>query len=251
MIHVALTERQMNVAVREAAGGAAAEADAVERAICDRRAVRAFLPRPVSRALLEDVLRVAAASPSNSNTQPWRVIAVAGGARDALVRDLLDAHATAPDAHAAEHPPYAGMSAAHEGRRRAFGAGFYGHLGISRDDHAARRGRLALNLRFFDAPVGLVIALDRSLGPAAWLDLGLFLQTLMLAAHARGLGTCAQISLAAYHRVMRRHLPLAEGEVVACGMSLGYPDPAATVNRFRTDREPVQVFATLLGFDDA
>jgi nitroreductase len=130
-----------------------------------------------------------------------------------------------------------------------FGASYYAALGIDRNDASARKRQSGRNFEFFGAPVGLIFSLDCRLTPHSWLDCGLFIQNVMLAARARGLDTCPQVSFVRYQSIIAKHLGLGEDDAVVCGMSLGYADLSAPVNALDMQREPVERIATLLGFD--
>jgi nitroreductase len=140
------------------------------------------------------------------------------------------------------------LPAACRARQEDFGRRYYQALGIDRADVAARTRQTARNLLFFDAPVGLVLTIDAALKPHSWLDCGLFLQNLMLAAHARGLATCPQVTFARYQPVIAAALGLGAQERVVCGVSLGRADEAAPVNRMAMPRDDWQAFSTLRGF---
>lgn len=219
-------------------------------ALRTRRSVRGFLPDPVTRDVVEAVLADAARSPSAGNTQPWQVYVCAGPARERLSRELLAAHAADDGSHAEEYPYY--PSQWHEpylGRRRRVGKDLYGLLDVARGDTDAMARQYGRNYAFFGAPVGLFFTLDRRLdGQSAWLDLGMYLHGVMLAALAHGLDTCAQQAFARYHRIVRAHLDIPEREVVVCGMSLGRADAGDPANRLETVREPVSAFARFSGF---
>ncbi len=218
--------------------------DSVLRA---RRSLRAFTAEPVPRALLEALLDVAASAPSNSNTQPWQVHALAGTPKEALSAALLVAfhEGTLPPSR---HFPDA-LPAAYAQRQQDFGARYYQSLGIDVADTAGRARQTARNFDFFGAPVGLIFTIDRRLAPHSWLDLGLLVQNVMIAATARGLGTCPQVSFARFHPVIAEHLALGEHELTACGMSLGYPMREAAVNRIDMPRRAVQEFVRFDGFE--
>lgn len=220
----------------------------VDAAIVARRAVRAFLPTEVPAALVEQLLDVAARAPSGTNMQPWRCHVVRGARRKALCDALLEAHDQgAGEAEYAYYPsplPEPFLS-----RRRKLGWDLYGLLGIARGETARMHAQHARNLTFFDAPVGLIFTIDRRLQIGSWLDYGMFLQSFMIAAAARGLATCPQAAFAPYHATIRRILPVPEEDVVVCGMALGHADADAPVNRLDTVREPARSFATFLGFD--
>ena len=223
----------------------AAATAAVEAALLSRRSVRAFLPTPVPRPTIERILAVAARAPSGTNTQPWKVHVLTGGARDALVRDLLAAFDDPVQREAAQEEyayyPERWVSP-YIDRRRKVGWDLYGLLGIARTDKARMHEQHARNYRFFDAPVGLMFTIDRALAQGSWLDYGMFLQAVMIAARAHGLDTCPQAAFTPFHRIVAAHLGLPDGEMLVCGMSLGHADPQAPENALETEREPVQRF---------
>jgi nitroreductase len=128
-------------------------------------------------------------------------------------------------------------------RRRKLGLDMYQLLGIGKGDKARMHEQFGRNYRFFDAPVGMIFTIDRSLAQGSWLDYGTFLQSVMVAARGRGLDTCPQQAFARFHRIIQRELDIPAAEMVVCGMSLGYADPQAPVNRLVSDREPVSAFA--------
>lgn len=220
---------------------------AVEAAITSRRSVRAFLPTPVPRALVEHLLDVAARAPSGTNMQPWRAYVLTGEPKRRLSEALVAEHlaGTPEEAEYAYYPheffePYLS-------RRRKVGWDLYGLLGIRRGEAERMRRQHARNFEFFGAPVGIIFTIDRRLAIGSWLDYGMFLQNVMVAARAHGLDTCPQAAFARRHRTIRRHLPIPEGEAVVCGMSLGYADPDAPENALVTERAPAREFATFLG----
>ncbi len=218
---------------------------AVDTAITGRRSLRAFLPTPVPRELVEQILAVAARSPSGTNTQPWRVHVLTGAAKEALSRDILAAFDD-PVERARHSEPYAyyptEWRSPYIERRRKVGWDLYSLLGIAKTDKAAMHAQHARNYRFFDAPVGLMFTIDRVMQQGSWLDYGMFLQSLMVAARARGLDTCPQAAFTQFHRIIAQHLKLGPDEILVCGMSLGHADPAAVANQLVTEREPVAAF---------
>jgi nitroreductase len=219
---------------------------AVDAAITSRRSVRAFLPTPVPRQTLVDILQVASRAPSGTNTQPWKVSVLTGESKAALSKKILAAHDDPAERarHSDEYayypttwqPPYID-------RRRKIGWDLYSLLGIGKTDKERMHAQHGRNYAFFDAPVGLIFSIDRILEQGSWLDYGMFLQNVMIAARARGLDTCPQAAFMQYHRIITEHLALPAGEMVVCGMSLGHADPAAVENTLVTEREPVAGFA--------
>lgn len=223
-------------------------AQAMDAAMRARKSTRAFRPKAVSRQQVEEILMIAGSAPSNSNTQPWQVYVLAGERKRALSDALLAAN-TANSLPLFAHFPDP-LPPACAGRQDDFGARYYRALGIDRTDMAARARQTGRNFAFFDAPVGLIFTIDASLKPHSWLDYGLFVQSVMLAATARGLATCPQVSFARYQPVIAQQLQLLAGQAVVCGMSLGYADESAAVNNLGMPREPLDKLVTLLGFDD-
>ena len=219
----------------------------VDEAIRSRKAVRAFLPKPVAKALIEELLEVARHAPSNSNTQPWLVHVLEGEPKRLLSAMLLASHERDDLPHSRHFP--AELPSACQPRQADFGKRYYQSLGIDRSDSDARYRQTGRNYLFFDAPVGLIFTIDRRLTSHSWLDYGLFLQTLMLAARARGLDTCPQVSFVRHEPVLREFLELPPEQTVVCGMSLGYADPTAALNALELPRESIGGFTTFRGFE--
>lgn len=219
----------------------------IDGVIRSRRTVRAFRPDPVPRSVLVEILEVARMAPSTFNTQPWRVYLLAGNAKRALSNAILQAHAenSQPAFSPFPEPPLADGAT----RQNDFGRRYYSALGIDRNNMAARARQTGRNFLFFDAPIGLIFTIHAALTKHSWLDYGLFLQNFMLAAQARGLATCPQVSFVRYQLVIAEELHLASEEVVVCGMSLGYADDQAAVNKLEMPREPLERFACWQGFD--
>ncbi len=222
----------------------------VEDAVTGRQSIRAYLPKPVPLELVGRLLTIAGRAPSGSNIQPWNVVVLTGGAKDALCGELVALHEAGDDGSW----PYQYYSDVWRepwlARRRACGWGLYGTLGIPKGDREASRAFQRQNYRFFGAPVGMIFSIDRELALGAWIDYGMFLQSIMVAARSFGLETCAQAAFCVYHDVLHSRLAIPRSEMIVCGMALGYPDPAAVVNSFRTERESVDAFARFLSSED-
>jgi nitroreductase len=220
----------------------------VEAAIATRRSVRAFLPTPVRRELIERILDIAARAPSGTNMQPWRVHVLMGEPKERLSAALVRAHAEGAP-HGAEYKYYPDQFfEPYLARRRKVGWDLYGLLGIARGETARMQAQHARNLVFFDAPVGMIFTIDRRLEIGSWLDYGIFLGNVMTAARGHGLHTCAQAAFAPFHATIRRELGLDAEEVVVCGLSIGYEDTAAPENQLRTERVPARDFASFRGW---
>lgn len=223
------------------------EAQAVDRAITSRRAVRAFLPTPVDPALVRHLLQVAAQSPSGTNMQPWQVRVIGPQAR-ARLEPALIAALDSPDLPPAEEYRYypETFREPYQSRRRKVGWDLYGLLGVKKGDIEGMKRQTAANLRFFDAPVALMVTIDRDLEIGSWLDLGMFVQSILIAAQGHGLNSCPQAIFARFHSVVRRELAIPDTEIIVCGIAIGHADPDAPANRLVPEREPVEAFTTWL-----
>jgi nitroreductase len=222
----------------------------LEDALARRRSVRAFRPDPVPLALVRELLETATRAPSGTNVQPWKVHVVAGEVRRRLEREVLAHRETRPADVLAEFPRLSKRKEPYLSRMRRLGKDMYTLLGIPKGDEAANWRQWGRNYQFFDAPVGLIFTIDKDLDAMSFLDTGLFIQTFMLAAKARGLDTCPQGAWNSFWTVTRRVLNVPEDEYIVCGVSLGYADEHAPVNRLVAEREPIDSFATFHGFDD-
>lgn len=221
-------------------------AQTVTQALETRRSMRAYLPDPVPDDTIGTILQTAARAPSGTNTQPWNVYVLRGQQRVDLSAEILAAFQSG-DAPAFEYDYYPPQwRDPYLARRRANGWGLYGALGIEkgqRDKMQAQHGR---NYLFFDAPVGLIFTIDRDLEIGSWLDFGMFLQSVMVAAREHGLDTCAQQAFAQYHAIIQARLSIPPEQMIICGMALGYADMSAPENHYHTPREPLQVFTTFI-----
>ncbi len=238
-----------SIAAALAAPVTPASTAAVDAAIVSRRSIRAFLPTPVPRSVIEDILAVAARAPSGTNTQPWQVHVLTGAALQALADDIVAVHNN-PEERATHSEEYAyyptQWQSPYIDRRRKVGWDLYSLLGISKTDKARMHAQHGRNYAFFNAPVGLMFTIDRVMEKGSWLDYGMFLQNVMVAARARGLDTCPQAAFTQFHRIIARHLQLPDTQMLVCGMSLGHADPAAIENTLITEREPVAGFTRFL-----
>lgn len=222
---------------------------AVDAAITSRRSIRAFLDKPVAREDIARILDVAARAPSGTNTQPWKVHVLTGAARERLSQAILAAYADPEqaDAHHEEYPYYPReWVSPYVDRRRKVGWDLYSLLGLTRDNKAGMAAQHARNYVFFDAPVGMIFTIDRIMEQGSWLDYGMFLQNIMVAARARGLDTCPQAAFTQYHRIIATELGLPASEMVVCGMALGWADPDRIENTLETEREPSHVFTRFM-----
>lgn len=221
----------------------------VDHAIVTRQSVRAFLPTPVPRETVEKILQLASRAPSGTNTQPWKAVVLTGAAKERLSDAILAVYNDAEQRkqHTEEYAYYPTQWVdPYLARRRKIGWDLYGLLQIGREDKAKMHAQHGRNYVFFNAPVGIIFTIDRILEQGSWLDFGMFLQNVMVAARARGLDTCPQAAFTQFHRVIARELQLPETEMVVCGMSLGYADMSKIENELVTEREPVSGFTRFI-----
>ncbi len=220
----------------------------VQDVLLSRHSVRRFLPKPVSKEQIYTLLELASHAPSSSNMQLWRVYVLQGQAKERLSDSVVKAFRDPDQSKYTREVIYSGeIKPLYIKRHEEMSHAFYGSLGLSESDLPSLLAQIEQNYRFFGAPVGLILTTDRTMQQPAWLDCGLFLQSLMLTAQAMGLATCAQGSFCSYHQVVREELNLPEDEMVVCGVSLGYEDKNAVENQFRSTRVPLSDFVTFIG----
>jgi len=221
--------------------------ETLERLLHQRHSIRAYLPAPVPEALLHEVLTLARRAPSGANLQPGSFIAVQGEVRRALSADLVQAwrdDRQEPEDYSYFPQP---MPMALKRRQIAAAKALYDSVGVSREDAAGRDAQFARNFHFFDAPVALVVTIPHHMGSGCYMDLGMALYGLMLAAQSKGLSTCAIGALASYPSLIRQHLSLERTDSIVCGLAMGYADPDAPVNRTRTERLALDAFFKTVG----
>ena len=228
----------------------------LDDAIASRRSVRAFLPKAVSQQTVGRILEMASRAPSGTNIQPWKVHVLVGAARADLISAIMTARqaegvtGTKPkvDPKDPKAAPSRRWAEPYLSRRRKIGWDLYGLLEIEKGDKRAMWRQHSRNYEFFDAPIGLMFVIDSDLEKPAWLDLGMFMQNVMLAARLEGLDTCPQGAWLHYADLVHGTLGLGEGERIASGMALGYADPDAPENTLITERVEVDDFARFRGF---
>lgn len=216
-------------------------------AIKTRISTRAFLDKPVTKGQVQEILDIARWAPSGGNLQPWRVHVVMGAGRNRLieaVKKAIQDNPLADESEIAVYPPK--LPSPWRDRRYEVGEAMYVQLGISREDKPARIAHLMRNYEFFDAPVGLFFSLDRQFDKGQWAHLGIFMQSIALAAMDKGLSTCMQEAWSARAKTISQFLALEENQQLYCGMALGYADPTAKVNTLRSSRVSVDEFTTFI-----
>ncbi|MFV0296280.1 MAG: nitroreductase [Hyphomicrobiaceae bacterium] len=218
----------------------------VNAAIEGRKSIRRFRPDAVSGDTIRDILRVSSRAPSGTNSQPWFVHVVTGGAKDKLSQSVI---AAAKAGDKGDEYPYSPSPwwEPYVSRRRKVGFDLYALYGVERHDMEGRMRAGLRNFEFFGAPVGLFFTMERELLYGSWLDVGMFMENVMLMARSHGLETCPQQAWCDYAHVVRRELGISDKHVIVSGMSLGYADQGAKENTLETERVPVDEFAMFHG----
>lgn len=221
----------------------------VDLAITSRRSIRAFLPTPVSKDDIEQILAVAARAPSGANTQPWKVYVLTGKALSSMSEEIvaasLDEEISAKFKEQYQYYPDQWVSPYIE-RRRKVGYDLYQLLGLKKEDKAGMKQQHVRNFKFFDAPVGLAFSIDRAMNMGSWLDFGCFMQNVMIAARGRDLDTCPQAAFNQFHPIVRKHTGMPDTEILMCCMALGKADESKIENSLVTEREPVASFTKFI-----
>lgn len=212
-----------------------------------RRSIRAYKPEPVPPGVVREIVALGRHAPSGSNIQPWRVHVLTGETLKRVGKSIQQAFLNDEPGHKRDYNYYTDpIYEPYLTRRRQCGWGLYGTLGIGRGERDKSKAYRASNYTFFGAPVGLIFSIERKLEIGSWLDYGMFLQTIMLAARAKGLHTCPEAAIASYPDIVRRELGISADWVIICGMAMGYADPDALINTFQPPRIEIDDYAAFL-----
>ena len=222
----------------------------VRDAVASRYSCRAFLSKPVPEATVREIVDRAARAPSGGNLQAWRVYAIAGARLEALKAELAPRMGELPRGEGGEYQIFpTGLKEPYRSRRFAVGEQLYRAIGVARDDRPGRYRQYAKNFQFFGAPVGLFFAIDRTMLPAQWADLGGFIQTAMVLARGYGLDTCPQEAWARLYKTVGEFVKIPPEQMLFCGMAIGYGDRSHPANSFHSPRAELHEFCKLYGFD--
>ncbi len=222
----------------------------VTDALKTRISTRAFLDRPVSKDQIVEILEAAKWAPSGGNLQPWQVHVLGGDAVVQLKAQMRDKIAANPRGEGTEYHIYPpDLTDPYRARRSKCGEDLYATINIAREDKFGRMMQMARNFEFFGAPAALFFSIDRQMQQGQWSDLGGFIQSFMLAATERGLATCAQEAWAIWYQTLGEYLDIPPNHMLFCGMSLGYADPDAPINKLRTERADLSEFVKFKGFE--
>ncbi len=222
----------------------------VSEALKTRITCRAFLDREVPEATVRQILEEAKYAPSGGNLQPWHAYVITGERLKEFLAIIAEKQKTNPFGDGdTEYDIYPkGLTEPYKARRFKCGEDMYATIGVPREDKEGRMKQFMRNFTFFDAPVAMFFAIDRQMGLGQWSDLGMFIQSLMLVAREHGLHTAPQEAWAIWHKTVSEFLDMPEELMLFCGLGLGYMDATAPINHLRTDRAPLEEFATLSGF---
>jgi nitroreductase len=217
----------------------------VSEAVMSRRSMRVFKPDPVPKADIEWIIETANRAASNGNLQPWKLYVTTGKARQRLSSAILAAIDASDHGPGGEYDVYPKeFTPVYDARRKTVGKQLYTLLGVQRGDATGMQKQFRKNFDFFDAPVGMILCVERRMGNGQWIDCGIFLDQLMLLAREKGLHTCPQAAFSRYQHVVRRELKIPDDQVVICGLAVGYADPDVIPNSLVTERAPIQDFTT-------
>jgi nitroreductase len=222
----------------------------VRDAVASRYSCRAFLPVPIPEATVRDILERAKRAPSGGNLQPWLVHVIAGARLEELKALLRPRFANElPRGEGPEYDVYPReLKEPYYGRRARVGNQLYESIDIAREDRPGRYRQFSRNYLFYDAPVGIFVSIDRTMGPPQWSDVGGFIQNIMLLARAHGLHTCPQEAWTNWHKTLNGFLGLRAEYILFCGIALGVADENAPINHWRAEREPLEAFTRFEGF---
>lgn len=226
-------------------GNSSAPGPGVTEAVTGRHSIRRFLPNPIAMETVRTILADAARAPSGTNTQPWKVTCVTGAARERISAAVLAAAQAGERSLEYAYMP-AELNETYIARRRAVGYALYSLYGIARDDYPARTRAMLRNFEFFGAPVGLFFRIDRNMLHGSWLDMGMFMQNVMILARGHGLETCPQQAWCEFGQVLHDELGIPADEIVVSGMALGVADPQAPENTLVSERASIDEFATFI-----
>lgn len=212
-------------------------------AIKNRASVRAYLNKPVPKELVIQLLDIAKYAPSGVNTQPWQVTIVGEQSKKIIAEQII----FAKESGVSENPDYPYYPKTwvepYKSRRKACGVALYGALNIRIEETERRKAAWYRNYSFFDAPLALIIHIDKALEIGSWLDTGMFIQNILLTARGLGLESCPQAALAEYPDIIRKVLDIPPSQQIVCGIAIGYADWSAPINHYRTTRESIDIFS--------
>jgi nitroreductase len=222
----------------------------IVEAIRTRKSVRAFKPVPIKKEIVKGILQIATRAPSGTNTQPWEFFVLAGEVLEKVkqvnVEHLKSGTPPNPEISFAISNP----DTVYQKRRVEITKQLFQLMEIPRGDTEKRMQWLERGFRFFDAPVAIIISVDRLLseeGPL--MDIGAVMQTICLTALNYGLGTCIEYQGVMYPEVLRKYAGIPESKRILAAIAVGFPDWDFPANKFESTRELVDNITSWCGFE--
>jgi nitroreductase len=215
----------------------------VSEAVESRQSIREYLEKPVDNNIIKEILEKSARAANGGNLQPWKICVI----NKESMKDFLKQQSewTEPETSAYDiYPPK--LKEPYRTSRYELGEQMYSLLGIEREDKEGRFMQVLRNFEFFGAPAAIFCFVDKQMGPPQWSDLGMFLQTFMLLAQEAGLDTCAQEAWSMKQESVSDFFKVDSETMVFCGMAIGYKDTDATINQLRSERRPIDDWATFV-----
>ena len=214
--------------------------------IKSRYSVRSFTKKNVDIEIIKEMLQISKCAPSGGNIQPWKVYVVTGNAKEKLIERALS-NCDNGVQEKIEYEIYPNpLDEEYKKRRSECAKDMYAALSIEQDDIESRLTQIRENFKFFGAPVGMIITIDKAFAVNGWGHVGMFIQNICLSAIDNDMGTCLQESWSIYPETVKDVLNIPDNEVVWCGIALGYPNLEHPINNYRTSRESIDKFVTFI-----
>jgi len=214
--------------------------------IKSRYSVRNFTDDTVDIKTIREILEIASNAPSGGNIQPWKVYVVTGSTKEKLIKKVLNNFDNGVQ-EKIEYDIYPNpLDEEYKRRRSECARDMYTALSIEQDDIELRLSQIRENFKFFGAPVGMIVTIDRAFAENGWGHVGMFIQNICLSAVDNDMGTCLQESWSIYPKTVKDFLNIPDNEVVWCGIALGYPNKEHPINNYRTSRESIEKFVTFI-----
>ena len=218
----------------------------IKQLIESRYSVRSFLDKDVGFEKVKSILDTANSAPSGGNIQPWKVYVLGNNSKNELVTQALNNYDTGVQEDIEYEIYPKPLAEEYKKRRSQCAADMYDALSIARDDIDTRLKQVRENFKFFGAPVGMIVTIDKSFAQNGWGHVGMFLQNLWLTAISEGLGVCLQESWSIYPKTVKKVIDCPDNEMIWCGIAMGYPNNEDPINNYRTSRDSIDTFASFI-----
>ena len=218
----------------------------IKQLIKSRYSVRSFLDKDVDFEKVKSILDTANSAPSGGNIQPWKVYVLGNNSKNKLVTQALNNYDTGVQEDIEYEIYPKSLAEEYKKRRSQCAADMYDALSIARDDIDTRLKQVRENFKFFGAPIGMIVTIDKSFAQNGWGHVGMFLQNLWLTAINEGLGVCLQESWSIYPKTVKKVIDSPDNEMIWCGIAMGYPNNEDPINNYRTSRDSLDSFASFI-----